>query len=230
MSVENSRKGNAMHRIFVTLGIAGSLTACAGKPTGGPVEPTDPPMGEQQIRIAELNEYCSAGKADDCLELGMLLWDEGFGASTVEGDQIAREALSMACDAGFAKGCAHLGEMIFDGVGGEQDLEKARTLYAAACEDGEGHGCFREGELMLGDEDEAARELFEKGCKAQCFHACSELAEMLDVGDGGPQDEKRALELWQEACEHEVVKACEVIRTMQQEDCAGDMDEPCAGS
>lgn len=199
--------------------IAATTVAACGTPARGVDEPTASPATDQDRRIAELDARCQAGEMDGCLELGLLLWDEGWGASTQAGDEKARTALEMACEAGSLEGCAYLGEMVYDGVGGMQDAQQALALYTKACEGKEGHGCFRQGELSLGDDDETARALLGQGCEAGCPHACSALAQLVWTGEGGPEDETQALELWQGACAQGVPEACDALEKLEKHDC-----------
>ncbi len=200
------------------------IAGCAGR-APAPANPEEHTDGSQDPELSRLAGSCDSGNAGDCLILGKKLWDEGYGASTQQGDETAREALARACDAGLMEGCSLLGEMVFDGVGGPQDAEAARDLYVKACEADEPHGCFREGELMLGDDDETARARFEKSCQGGCPHGCAALAELLYTGEGGPEDEDRAIELWQGACQEGVPGACEALEEIEREQCNDDIKE-----
>ena len=76
-----------------------------------------------------------------------------------------------ACDLGEMKACNYLGYLYAQGLGGDQDREKARDVYQRACDQGTLSSCASLGSLYqdAGNNDEAAS-TFRKPATVGCVY------------------------------------------------------------
>ena len=91
-----------------------------------------------------------------------------------------RAYLVQACKGDNMKGCDGLGTMYKEGVGGKQNLPKARALYERACSRGEQGACTNLAVMLhrgtAGAKNPAkARELFSAACESGLVVACQRL-------------------------------------------------------
>ena len=85
----------------------------------------------------------------------------------------ARLLFHLACYGGETKGCNYLGYLYAKGLGGAQDIQKAREVYQRACDQGTLSSCASLGSLYqdAGDDDNARR-YFQKACIGGVTEAC----------------------------------------------------------
>ena len=85
----------------------------------------------------------------------------------------AKFLFTEACDNGEMKACNYLGYLYAQGLGGDQDREKARTIYQRACDQGTLTSCASLGSLFqdAGNSDEA-RKYFQKACDGGVVESC----------------------------------------------------------
>jgi curved DNA-binding protein CbpA len=88
----------------------------------------------------------------------------------------ARLEFTQACDSGEMKACNYLGYLYAQGLGGEQDKEKARDVYQKACDQETLSSCASLGSLYQDSGDKAgARKYFQKACDGGVNEACNML-------------------------------------------------------
>jgi TPR repeat protein len=74
------------------------------------------------------------------------------------------------------KACNYLGYLYAQGLGGEQDKEKARDVYQKACDQETLSSCASLGSLYQDSGDKAgARKYFQKACDGGVNEACNML-------------------------------------------------------
>jgi TPR repeat protein len=71
------------------------------------------------------------------------------------------------------RACSYLGYLCAKGLGGERDLQKARVVYAEACDQGIFSSCASLGTLFqdAGNSEEASK-YFQKACNGGVAEAC----------------------------------------------------------
>jgi tetratricopeptide (TPR) repeat protein len=133
-----------------------------------PVTPTAPmkakPLGEFDGKKAN-----SGTKANP--QSG--LYDMGVDSFKKKDYVSARYLFILACNDGEMKACNYLGYLYAQGLGGDQDREKARDVYQRACDQETLSSCASLGSLYqdAGNPDEARR-YFQKACKGGVAESC----------------------------------------------------------
>jgi TPR repeat protein len=118
-----------------------------------------------------------------------------------------------SCDFGYIFGCAYLAESYEYGYGVDENINKANTLYAMACEENIAIACVNLG-LNYDDgvgyieNSKKANELYLKGCQLQNGEGCRYLAINYKHGNGTAANAKTALSYNVKGCELNDVEAC----------------------
>jgi uncharacterized protein len=162
-------------------------------------------IGPQDLStgLALLERTCERGDYLACHELATL-YARG---ERVERDLARAEALyTRMCEIDYSISCLQLGHLhSIEHAEHPKDVGKALTSYLQACDAGASAGCMAAGRLLLLDtasrDEPRARALFETACEDGQISACSELAHMLERGQGGPLDHARARVLYQRSCD-----------------------------
>jgi len=115
------------------------------------------------------------------------------------------------CHAGDGFACRLLGDVFLEGRGLSADSGKAFSLYARACEAGDGEACADQGALLrLWEPGEAARAdgLLSRGCELGSPAACGRLVlqALHSSADAGEERGRRALFTW--ACDQGAAVGC----------------------
>jgi TPR repeat protein len=107
------------------------------------------------------------------------LYDMGVDSFKKKDYVRAKFLFTQACDAGEMKACNYLGYLYAQGLGGDQNREKARDLYQRACDKGTLSSCASLGSLYqdAGNTDEARR-YFQEACKGGVAESCRLLREV----------------------------------------------------
>jgi TPR repeat protein len=110
--------------------------------------------------------------------------------------------------------------------------ERARPLFALACQAGSPAGCtnFAAGlsSLERDDADGCARSLFERTCEAGEEYACGMLGGMLARGEGGLEDDVRARAVLEADCAIGHSFACAELGLAWHRGDLGDVDDAAA--
>jgi hypothetical protein len=158
------------------------------------------------VAVEAYRKACDRGDPRGCSRLGgLILSARGASYDHREGVAVVRKA----CDGGYSFSCAWLA---LQGEGEPKDAEKARALFARACEDEDRRACTWQGEMSLnglgGARDASAAErLFRRGCDGGEQWSCWRLSQRLRA-DGGAARAKEADRLLREACDADVDGAC----------------------
>ncbi|MFZ1741568.1 MAG: tetratricopeptide repeat protein [Pontixanthobacter sp.] len=140
--------------------------------------------------IALLETAC-AGKAGRACFILSALFDVHEGDPIREDPARANAALERGCDLGDSDSCLNLGYHYREGYGVDRDMVRARSLYAAACDDANFLACpmlapneFFGGGSHYGAKDVAeskrkAAGLYKDGCDAGLAQGCYSLAMLI---------------------------------------------------
>ncbi len=157
---------------------------------------------------------CRVADGTSCLNLGVHL---ATGDGVVQDLAQAEKHYQQACGAGASQGCNLLGALKEPTAPGE-----AVTLYGAACEAGDGRGCYNLARMVQAGHAELPQsdvlELYEVACDAGEPAACMDLGVYLLNGTGVPADPTRAARYFQDACEADLAKGCSLRGAMYLND------------
>lgn len=85
----------------------------------------------------------------------------------------ARAKFSQACDAGNISGCDYLAYLYAQGLGGAQDMEKARALYEKGCTQSDLSSCASLGAIYRDEGDtDKAKSYFKMACDGGLKEGC----------------------------------------------------------
>ncbi|WNG17390.1 tetratricopeptide repeat protein [Cystobacter fuscus] len=141
---------------------------------------------------------------------------EGLAEETLrEGTEPEWEWMALfaqrGCDAGDALSCRILGEAFYSGRGVAQDADKAASLYARACEAGDGEACARQGMLLRAEgpwAEPRAEQLLSRGCELGSPEACRlTVLETLDA-QGRQENTADRRALFRHACDRGAALGC----------------------
>ena len=122
------------------------------------------------------------------------------------------------CDAGTVAACARLVKRHIEGFASVGNLDRARDVLSAGCNEGESAACSALGRLYdrgwgtVAGDPESASLLFRKACDARDAAGCSGLADLYEMGRGVRRDPARAAELYMMACAVGDPAACDPAR------------------
>ncbi len=189
-------------RVFADACAHGSATGCfyLGWLTyHGEGIATDTERGKRLIAAA-----CGDGSGKACRELAQMAEQQ----RPPEPD-LAQQRVRLrerACELHLASACVDLGAGYANGLYGmPRDDDRAVTLFAGACDDGEPNGCanlgfmYRDGRGLPLDY-RAAFELFEDACAGGSSQACLGLACLHEKGLGVPASAEKAAALFDRLC------------------------------
>ena len=182
---------------------------------------------------ARLAEGCRLGDTRACVFAGRMLL-EGHGAAK----DVAKglELLAKACDDDFAEACGA-------GAGWLSQPEHARAAdrgpalkdrfeAESSCLAGQGDECSRVGAGFLSGQGpypqkpELAVRSYERGCAFGSSHACSNLADALEHGQGAPADLRRAAVVYQRSCDLGEALGCAALGNMLERGRGASRDIP----
>lgn len=159
----------------------------------------------------------SSPSADSCVEIGRFIRDGRFGVPAAP--SIAALFFTRACNARILEGCTELGLLYQKGLGVEQDLKKARSLYFCSAKYMDGashHGCKELGMMHLEEKNpQAAAATFILACNYGEVEACHLAARLFD-SDIGLLDPARARYLRAMGCSIKHTADCESMPTSKK--------------
>jgi len=136
----------------------------------------------------------------------------------------ALELFELACSLKSAAGCANAGGMLDLGEQVTRDRAQAATFYRQSCDASFGIGCVGlatlqlRGEGGLSADPNAARELYEKGCKLDPFHGCSTYGVILTNGELPDPEHERARAVLKLACDAGNAEGCSALGDVSDDD------------
>ncbi len=157
---------------------------------------------------------CDLGDVKSCSAAGRALF---IGKDVPKDYEQSRFYRRRGCDGGAADDCESLAKMLINGWGGAKDEAAARPIFVLGCDGGDGEACSGAARMFLfgkgGDKDlAAARHFYDRGCELKPrSYSCIAYARLLYYGDGGTQDQDRAIAILQDDCDKPSDVACETL-------------------
>jgi TPR repeat protein len=152
---------------------------------------------------AQFEQGCDEGDPRSCSILGVML-QEGRGGLAQDATR-AKRLFNYACLHGNVRACVSLGKIIEHK---RADVAGASAMYELACYGGDAEGCYHLGRVRSIDDDMAAIDPLERGCKAGNGPSCELLGSMYQHGRGVASDMRRARSLYRDACAHGRAELC----------------------
>lgn len=115
--------------------------------------------------------------------------------------------LEASCAKGVASHCLLLGRALFAGTFVDLDQDRAKKLFALACEGRDANACHQLGSLLQIDDRTAATRYYEKSCQLDDPSGCLFLAEMK-LGSEREELRQRAFDMARERCERGESASC----------------------
>ncbi|WP_095274412.1 tetratricopeptide repeat protein [Helicobacter sp. 11S03491-1] len=119
----------------------------------------------------------------------------------------AFKLFSQSCDEGNPAGCFGVGTMYANGIGVQNDIQKATRYYQMGCSGGDATACANLAMIYdyqknadANDKQKAAQ-LYMTGCQGGDVLACNNLAWMYANGEGVQKDYFKAIQYYKFACE-----------------------------
>ena len=134
----------------------------------------------------------------------------------------ALNALNRACVFGDAHSCAREGVYLTTNPQHDGDVQRARVLFAQACDNNDGLGCEQ---LAMTADDAKAAQLYDKSCSLGDNNACGKLAFRLHAGKGTSVDNARAFQLAQQSCQAGAGIGCAALGRAYAEGWNGTVDK-----
>ncbi|MCP4808813.1 MAG: sel1 repeat family protein [Proteobacteria bacterium] len=154
-------------------------------------------MGHPE-RAAMLGRACDDGDARACSWHADWLMDG-------EEYELGRARYESACDSGIGAACDDLAGYLLNGVGMDEDRERAFELNVEACRLGDAAGCAHAAYRRMDAEDEDGTLLYlQKACTGLHAEACTDLGDVLVETEAGG----RALRAFERACDLGDGEAC----------------------
>jgi hypothetical protein len=156
------------------------------------------------------SDACSAGSAQSCDDLGVLLMEK---AQTPVARAEAGRAFLRACDLGADAGCANFAiHQLFHNSQGILPASLSERLEQS-CAANDGRACYLQGyalEVGRGPPRDpmAALEHYLRGCTARWTDACSAAGKLALRGDAGTPDPVSAAASFRSACEEAEPRSC----------------------
>jgi TPR repeat protein len=156
------------------------------------------------------SDACSAGSAQSCDDLGVLLMEK---AQTPAARAEAGRAFLRACDLGADAGCANFAiHQLFHDPNGTLPASLSERLDRG-CASNDGRACYLEGfalEVGRGParDPASALEHYLRGCAAHWTDACSAAGKLALRGDAGAPDPVGAAASFRSACDDAEPKSC----------------------
>lgn len=133
--------------------------------------------------------------------------DFGISAAKNQDFATAFDFFKKACDSGNPAGCFALGTMYVNGIGIQNDLQKAERYYELGCAGGDPTACSalasiydKKRDASL-DDKQKALELYLTGCAGGDLIACNNVAYAYANGDGVKKDYFKALQYYRYSCD-----------------------------
>ncbi len=122
----------------------------------------------------------------------------------------------QACAGAIAVACRHLGRIYGAGQGFAQDLSKAATFYAKACDGSDFTGCDMLAMLSEITDTPRALALYSKACDGGNVHSCERLATIYLSGKQVERDVPHALAIYSKSCDRGNIQSCITAATIFQ--------------
>jgi uncharacterized protein len=141
-----------------------------------------------------------------------------------------REGLARRCERENDVGaCRELAEMLLLGRGGGKDKKGGRLAYEKACKLGDAASCGMAGDLVYARRDGNSRYWLQRACEMEHAESCTDLAWMVEHGEGGPRDEREGERLYRLACEGGDATGCffVALRESSEQSAAAALERAC---
>ncbi|MEM1105863.1 MAG: tetratricopeptide repeat protein [Pseudomonadota bacterium] len=129
----------------------------------------------------------------------------------------AYDLFASGCVTGAAYDCYREGDLLRQGIGTDQDFDRAADRYARACDLSSADACLILANLYfqgrgVAEDFPTARIYYARGCDLNAAAACAVLGNMMYAGLGGARDRIAGADHLRRACLQDVDYACRQVR------------------